>query len=264
MRRERSALLSGKTVAFNWAWLGTGIFVAIAMVAATVWYMWPRPGKAAITAIVNDAGYLEIVPPNTFGGPGTINTVEFVGDQKVKLHPTCDAHPELLVDKIQTSPTIARDWQLSIEKKLSASEEFRDKLNAGAGINEISSIHLKLENTTLQSVSEESMLLARKALLKDTCEEAVLLNISTGGMVCQTRSVLEADLVYEINYKDTVSLEERTKLTSTVAAKLNLDASEQASDRISGAQLFFGVILAPNAIIAGTKPGTLKCTHLNK
>jgi hypothetical protein len=244
--------------------LGTGIFVAIAMVAATAWYMFPRPGRAAVTAIINDAGYLGIVPPNTFNGPGTINTVEFLDGQQVRLLPTCDAHPELLVDKIQKSPTIDRDWQLSIEKKLSASEEFRDKLNAGAGINEISSIHLKLENTTLLSISDESMLVARKALLKDACEDAVLLNISSGGLVCQTRSVLEANLVYEISYKDTVSVEERAKLTSAVAAKLNLDASAQATDRISGAQLFFGVILAPNAIIAGPKPGTLKCTHLSK
>ena len=70
--------------------------------------------------------------------------------------------------------------------------------------------------------------------------------------------------MYEIKYNDTVSIGERAKLTSEAAAKLNLDASQDADDRISGHQLFFGVKLASNPITLGSNPSEMKCTVLKK
>src|SRR5262249_37080982 len=113
-------------------------------------------------------------------------------------------------------------------------------------------------------ITDESLISARRALVKGECEDAIIENISNGGIVCQTRAVLEADVVYEINYDDTVSIGERAKLTSEAAAKLNLDARQDADNRISGHQLFFGVKLAPNPIVIGSKPGEMKCTVLKK
>lgn len=263
MRRERSALLSGKTVSFNWAWLGTGLFVTIAMVAVTVWHTWPQPGRATETPPLLE-GYLDLVPPNTLSGPGTINTVELLGHGRVQLYPTCDARPDLLVDKIQKSRTVSYDMKRAIEKTLNTSAEFQEKLKAGVGLNEVSSIHVTLEKANILTISDESMLLARKALLKDTCEVVVTQNIANGGIVCQTRSVLEADVVYDIIYNDKVSVEERAKLTPAVAAKLDMNASQEASNQISGVQLFFSVNLAPNPIIAGASPSAIDCTVVKK
>jgi hypothetical protein len=137
-----------------------------------------------------------------------------------------------------------------------------------AGISHISSIHLKLENANILLVSDESLISARHALLKCECEDAVIENVSNGGIVCQTRSVLEADVIFEIKYDDAVSIGERAKLTSEAAAKLNLDARQGADNRISGHQLFFGVKLAPKPIMLGSDPGSnlgeMKCTVLKK
>jgi hypothetical protein len=180
------------------------------------------------------------------------------------MHPTCDVEPGFLGDKIQKSQTIDRELKQSLEKTLDVSAEVTEKLEALAGIRQISSIHLKLENANILLVSDESLISARHALLKGECEDAVIENVSNGGIVCQTRSVLEADVIFEIKYHDTVSIGERAKLTSEAAAKLNLDARQDADNRISGHQLFFGVKLAPKPIMLGSKVGEMKCTVLNK
>jgi hypothetical protein len=264
MRRAEPTLLPSKTIKRKWVGLGSGIFIAIALVIVVVWFTWPRP-KGTIAAILTETGYLEIIPPTTFSGPGTINTIELLGNGKVKLHQTCDVEPGLLADKIQKSQTIDRESKQSIEKTLDVSAEIRKKLEAVAGISQISFIHLKLENANILSVTDESLISARKsALLKDNCAEAVMENVSGGGIVCQTRSVIVADVIYEIKYNDTVSIGERAKLTSEAAAKLNLDAREDVDDQISGHQLFFGVRLAPNPITVGPKPIEMKCTALKK
>ncbi len=266
MRRAKSVVLSGKIANQKWhwrkgLWLGSALFVGIALVMMAVWAEFPRQ-KQTITALLSESGYFEIVPPSTFSGPGTINTIEYLSDGRLELHQTCDVDPALLAGKIQKSPTIDREMKQSLERNLDVSSEIRDKLSAVAGMAEIDAIHLKLENASILQITDESLISARNALLKDQCEEAVTLNISNGGVVCQTRSVLEADVVYEIKYHDKVSMEERAKLTSDIAAKLSLDAQEGTDDRMSGSQLFFGVRLSPNPIVLRSATGEIKpCTR---
>jgi hypothetical protein len=255
----KPALLPNKAIAFKWLLVGSATLVALVIVA--VWFMWPRQRHDTIAAILLETGYFEIVPPTTFSGPGTINTVEFLSDGKVAMHPTCDVEPTFLSDKIQKSQTVDRELKQSIEKKLDVTGELKENLAAAADMSQIGSIHLKLENASILLITDESLLSVRHSLLQGECEDAVIENVSNGGVVCQTRAVLEADVVYEIGYNETVSIDERAKLTSDAAAKLNLDARQDADNQILGHQLFFGVKLAPNPIVAGNpSPSALKCT----
>lgn len=225
------------------------------MIAA--WAGFPRK-KQTITAILSETGYFEVVPPSTFGGTGTINTIEYLSNGKLELHPTCEVDPALLTGKIQKSRTMDRDLKQSLEKNLDVSAQIRDKLSAVAGMEQVDSIHLKLENANILLISDELLISTRNALLKADCEDAVTQNISSGSLVCQTRSVLEADVVYEIKYHNKISMEERAKLTSEIAAKLELEAHEGSDDKVSGSQLFFGIRLSPNPIVLKTAAGEIK------
>lgn len=261
MRRTKPVVLPGKIASRKWLWLGSGVSVAIGLLMVGVWAGFPRK-KETITAILSETGYFEVVPPSTFGGPGTINTIEYLSNGRLQLHPTCDVDPAILAGKIQKSPTIERDLKQSLEKNLDVSAEIRDKLSAVAEMQEVDSIHLKLENANILLVSDESLMSARNALLKAECEDAVTQNISSGGVVCQTRSVLEADVVYEIKYREKVSMEERAKLTSEIAAKLALEAHQGMDDKVSGSQLFFGIRLLPYPILLDSHTGKVKpCTR---
>jgi hypothetical protein len=257
MRRAKSVVLSGKIASRKWLWLGSGVSVAIALVMLAVWVEFPRK-KQTITAILSETGYFEVVPPSTFGGPGTINTIEYLSNGRLELHPTCDVDPALLANKIQKSRTVDRDLQQSLEKNLDVSAEVREKLSAVIGMQQVERVNLKLENANILLISDESLISTRNALLKSDCEDAVTQNISSGGVVCQTRSVLEADVVYEIKYHNTISMEEKAKLTSEIAAKLDLDVHQGAEDKVSGSQLFFGIRLSPNPIVLKSAAGEIK------
>lgn len=257
MRREKPVVLSGKITDRKWLWVGSGAFIAIGLVMIAIFVGIPRK-KQTITAILSDTGYFEVVPPSTFGGPGTINTIEYLSNGRLELHPTCDVDPTLLADKIQKSRTIDRDLKQSLEKKLDVSAQVRDKLSAVAGMQQVEAVNLKLENANILLISDESLITTRNALLKAECEDAVTMNVSSGGVVCQTRSVLEADVVYEIKYRDKISMEEKAKLTSEIAAKLDLDVHQGAEDKVSGSQLFFGIRLSPNPIVLKTAAGEIR------
>jgi hypothetical protein len=245
----------------KWLWLGSGVFVAIALVMVSVYAGYPRK-KQTITAILSETGYFEVVPPSTFGGPGTINTIEYLSNGRLELHPTCDVDPALLTGKIQKSRTVDRDLQQSLEKKLDVSAQVSDKLSAVTGMQQVERVNLKLEHANILLISDESLISTRNALLKAECEDAVTLNVSSGGVVCQTRSVLEADVVYEIKYHNTISMEEKAKLTSEIAAKLDLDVQHGDEDKVSGSQLFFGIRLSPNPILLKSATGKIKpCTR---
>ena len=105
MRRTKSVVLPGKVTSRKWLWLGSLVFVAIGLVMVAAWVGFPRK-KHTITAILSETGYFEVVPPSTFGGPGTINTIEYLSNGRLELHPTCDVDPTLLADKIRKSPTV--------------------------------------------------------------------------------------------------------------------------------------------------------------
>jgi len=245
-------LLSRKTLIRGKVWIASGLFAVFVVVAVVVWFAWPR--EKSLGDLLFEAGYFEIVPPSTLSGPGTINAVEFRSDGKIALHPTCDVSPELFTGKLQRSQTIDRALRQSLDKKLNISGQIKDMFEAAIGLNRINSVHLKLENTNILLISDEALISARNSLLKGPCEEAVLQNLSAGARVCQTRAVLEADVSYEIKYNDDVSLGDRAQLNSKAAAKLNLAAHQISTDRITGRHLFFGVKLAPNAILADRIP----------
>ncbi|MBP1096428.1 hypothetical protein [Bradyrhizobium diazoefficiens] len=257
MRRTKSVVLPGKVTSRKWLWLGSGVFVAIGLVMVAVFVGIPRK-KQTITAILSETGYFEVVPPSTFGGPGTINTIEYLSNGRLELHPTCDVDPALLASKIQKSRTVDRDLKQTLEKKLDVSAEVREKLSAVAGMQQVEAVNLRLENANILLISDESLISTRNALLKAECEDAVAQNVSSGGVVCQTRSVLEADVVYEIKYHNKISMEEKAKLTSEIAAKLDLDVHQGADDKVSGSQLFFGIRLSPNPIVLKSAAGEIK------
>jgi hypothetical protein len=251
MRPNKPAVLPGKAIK-NLKWLGAAIAAFTTLTVLVVWLAWPQ-AKAPADFLL-EAGYLEIVPPSKFYGPGTINTVEFGDNGKVHLYPTCetDAVSELLTSKIHESDTTDRELLQSLKKRLDISEKTKEILASEAAISQTRSISLIFENVHILLITDEGLLSVRDALLKDSCEEAIQWNISNGGMVCQTRAVLEADVTYEMKYNDEVSVDEQARFSSEAAAKLDLVASQDSTNRISGRRLFYGIKLAPDAFTLKT------------
>jgi hypothetical protein len=262
MRPKKSALLPGQ-VAKSLKWIGAGSATAIVVISFVVWFTWPA--GTTTTNFLQDVNFYEITPPSKLSGPGSLNTVEFLDNGKIVLHPTCEIGPasDLLANKIQESETSEREVSQLLKKKFDVSEKIRDLLTSDVARKQTKSISLHFQNARILLISDEVMLSVRHALLGTTCDEAVGWNIANGGMVCQAKSVLEADVVYEIKYEDNVSATDQARFNSEAAAKLDLVASQDSTNRISGKRLFYGVRLAPDAVFPNTpdsKP--VKCLRL--
>src|SRR5437879_13647654 len=59
-----------------------------------------------LTNILQSFGYLEMIPPSNFHGPGTINTIEAISVNKIKLHPTCEMDGQSLASLTRSSLTV--------------------------------------------------------------------------------------------------------------------------------------------------------------
>jgi len=235
--------------------LKRGLMVAFgggAVIAALIWVLTPSPGGQALAGMLKDQGYWEIAAPADFYVPGTINTIEFRDDGKIELHPTCSIKSDLLQTMTMASRTVDRIWEQRLDKTFDVSGRVRDLLSASATGSKIAKLNLSFRNSSILRVTDEDLGRVRHEVVKDTCQEAIELNLKSGGRVCQTRSALRGDLVYDISYRDGISATEKSKLTGDVAAALKLDVDQSRSDRMLGVGLIYGVSMMPGGILLNT------------
>jgi len=128
----------------------------------------------------------------------------------------------------------------------------QDLASAGLGGNKTKGLEMSLRNSSILDLTDQALLQLRHEIIKGGCEEAIALNINSGARVCQTRSALRADLIYDITYQRGLSVEEQAKLTADAAASLKLNADQGRTDRLTGNGLIYGVKLMPGGIFLDT------------
>jgi hypothetical protein len=229
----------------------------IGVACVTVWYMQPIGNTHALASLLGDQGYWEIAAPADFYLPGTINTIEVRSDGKIELHPTCTIAPELLAKVTIKSRTIDRDLARRLDRKFDVSAQLQDLVSAGIGGSKGAKLNMSFRNSGILTVTDEDLWRLQREVVKEACREAIQWNINNGGRVCQTRSALRGDLVYDVLYGERISVEEKGKLTTELAATLKLATDEQRADRMLGNGLIYGVKLLPAGITLDTPDARL-------
>jgi hypothetical protein len=223
----------------------------VAVAGAVIWVLPPGNGPT-FADVLKELGYWEIVAPAEFYVPGTINTIELRSDGKIALHPTCKIDAALLATMTLQSRTIDRALAQRLDKKFDASGGLQELLSVGVSGSKIAKLSISLRNSSILNITDEDLWQVRQGVVKGACQEAIKLNLNNGGRVCQTRSALKGDLVYDITYQDGITLQEQGKLTADVAATLKLEADQDRTDRMLGAGLIYGVKLMPDGILLNT------------
>ena len=224
----------------------------VAAISVAIWYLQPLSNGPALANLLEDQGYWEIASPAEFYLPGTINTIEVRSDGKIELHPTCTIDPELLAKVTIKSRTIDRDLARRLDRKFDASVQVQELVSAGIGGNKSAKLNMSFRNSGILTVTDEDLWRLQREVVKEACREAIQWNINNGGRVCQTRSALRGDLVYDISYGEGISVEQKGRLTAEMAATLKLAADQERADRMLGNGLIYGVKLLPAAITLDT------------
>jgi hypothetical protein len=234
-------------------WVKTRLLVlgAVAIVASG-FFWWKVLFGETPEPIFGRLGYLEMVPPSNFSGPGTINTIEVTSDKKLNLLPTCETNEQALSGMVKASATV----DITVVQKLNKSYDISSQIKSV--ISEISDsrvkdIFIELKNVKILFISDDHLLeLQEKFINEERCQKAIEWNLRNNTTVCQTKSVLEADIVYRIAYKEHVSVSDRENVTRNVAAKFQGGIQAVQEDQILGKGLFFGVRLVPHGILLNT------------
>ncbi len=224
----------------------------VAVIAAVIWFLPPFGNSQALADLLREQGYWEIAAPAEFYVPGTINTIEVRGDGKIALHPTCTIDSELLAKMTIKSRTIDRSWAQRLDKKFDVSGQMQELVSVGMGGSKIAKLNMSFQNSNILHVTDEDLLRVQREIVKETCREVIEWNLNSGSRVCQTRSALRGDFVYDISYREGISVQEKGKLTMDVAATLKLEADQDRADRMLGSGLIYGVKLMPAGIVLNT------------
>jgi hypothetical protein len=216
------------------------------LIALGIWHEFIKPDVSLnpvnpVVPLLWEYGYIELVPPTRFFGPGTINTVETLPNGSLKLHPTCTMDKEVLIPLWQVSTTVNMSVAESVKNTLEAAVNAENVVTSGAAGEQIKRISVSLQNTRIITISDEDLLNVRQKHLKGTCEYAVTLNLQSGAKVCQTMEVLQADIVYRMHFADGLEIKQKFALTKLFAASLDLAAAESQTNVIRGDDLYYGV-----------------------
>jgi hypothetical protein len=222
----------------------------LAIVGGLSWFMAPLGRDTTLADFLGEEGYWETDPPADYYLPGTINTIEVRSDGRVAIHPTCKIDPELLSKLTLESHTIDRTFAERLSKKFALADWIKEVLPIEMEGDRARSFNLSLRNSTILQISDEELLLVQRAVVKDSCMEAIEINIRSGATVCQTRAAIKGDLVYDTTYENHGSVHVKDHGSSG----LQLEPNQGNKDRVVGQGLIYGVNFASLGIVFNTTP----------
>jgi len=220
----------------------------LAVVGGLSWYMAPLGKDITLADVLGEEGYWETVPPADYYLPGTINTIEVRSDGRIAVYPTCKIDPELLSKLTLQSHTIDRTFAERLNKKFAVVDWIKGLLPIDIEGDKSETLNLSLRNSTILQISDEELLQVQREVIKGSCREAIEISINSGATVCQTRSAIRGDLVYDIEHEKQGSVHVKVPSSSG----LQLEPKEGDTDRVAGQGLIYGVNFMRHGIVLDT------------
>ena len=215
------------------------------VLAVAIFYFFP---PITPDEILTKAGYLKMVPPSTFHGPGTLNTVEMFSDNSVKLHPTCEIDVNEIAGMWKVSDSIDQEVREHLSSGFSIQSKILEKSNSFFTGGKVRDVRLSMKNIKILLLTHESLLNLQKNFVKGTCEEAIIHNLREGAKVCQTEAVLQADMIYTVVFNDNVDASQQEKITQDVTSSLGAKGDRISKNELKGDKLFYGIRLSKNCL----------------
>lgn len=236
-----------------------GLVTFAILLAAGASFLYPAQQKTP-GDILAEAGYLEMVPPSNFHGPGTINTIERLDGGSIQLHPTCEWDPETLAGMRWESRTADHTISERLGNRFDARYQIAKLLDGQISVSKIKTADLRFENVKIFLMTHESLFKLRESI-KGPCEKAIVYNLSAGAPVCQSEAVLQADVVYSIEFQDEIDVTQKNDMLKKISQNFSLNPESAEDQEIRGRALYYGIKLMRKSLAlnaAGQPPA--ECT----
>lgn len=227
---------------------GAAVLVGLGAVAYIL--LSPPPAETeTLDNVLTRNGYLEMRPASRFGGPGTFTTIDKITSSYIMFSPTCVQPVDELEKTWNESPTLDTNLTEQLHGTFDAGINLVKKLNQNLGGKLVRTIKIRLENARIIIIPDQIVYSLREKYLRDDCEKTIIRLTKLGARVCQTSSSLMADLVYSIEYDDSVNEDVKGKLTDKIAVDASFGGKRSGSNTLSGEKLFIGIKLSQECIV---------------
>jgi hypothetical protein len=193
-------------------------------------------------------GYYPIIPPSQFHGPGTFNTVEKLDNGTIDLHPLCKIDQMTLKNYWEESPTTNRQFLYALEKRADVKAKVLSQFASSISSDTVQNIKGSYSESKIILMPKESLIKIQKEYLQGPCEEAVEVNLQEGGEVCQSMSVIQANIIYEVVFNDKIESALKAKIVEKTKTFLGAEVKFVEDNKIMGDELFFAVKLSKHCL----------------
>jgi len=193
-------------------------------------------------------GYYPIMPPSQFYGPGTFNTVEKLDNGTIDLHPLCKTDQMTLKNYWEESPTTNREFLYALEKRADVKAKVLSQFASSIASDTVQNVKGSYNESKIILMPKESLIKIQKEYLQGPCEEAVQINLQEGGEVCQSVSVIQANIVYEVIFNDKIASDLKANIVEKTKTFLGAEVKFVEDNKIAGDELFFAVKLSKHCL----------------
>lgn len=186
-------------------------------------------------------GYAEIRPASTLTQPGCIAVL--VNEQPYELGLICPPERafgaefrEDLIRSTAADSRIARELSSDFTLDTPTLEYIRGQ----ARFSSVEKVTLSMTNVRLIEVPDDAVF--RHAMNRDpACREAIQMRHEHGYHVTLVRSVIQADVLYHVEYRRGIDVDVRAELTRELAGQLGIDAEQVSTESFGAEGLFWGI-----------------------
>ena len=196
-----------------------------------------------IGTVLVENGYVELRPPSNLYRPGMWVTV--LNENPLHLDTICGPQSALGLEE-DSGTIMSESSDLSFKSQLSGLFVADLAAIAAGAINiqlaMIQSVTFKLSNIKLVEIPDD---VVRKGLDSRTssCSESIKFRLGKQQTVSMVKSVLVADVIYNVSFEDSTNSEDRSQTMKDLALHLGtkIDISQTGEMRLIGRQLVWGI-----------------------
>lgn len=208
-----------------------------------IFFLWGCNGGGSLQKVIHDTyGYNYEQPPSVLHGPGTIVVLKSVTPFQLKK--VCGQEDALGENvPLDDSPTMSADLSKLKDTTFTFTPIDISKLNAKLGGKYLKKITMSLKNVKIIEL-KDTVVHERAGQHKFTqpCVQAIFERIQAAQPITMISSVIQADVVYNLQYDAALDVQLKAELTKNLAPELGINASSTDIESLKGEKLYWGIL----------------------
>jgi hypothetical protein len=199
--------------------------------------------EVSIGDVLRENGFVELKPPSTLVPPGTWMTV--LSTNPFCLSIICPPENSLGLNasnRLQTSFSTSSKMMSKLRNKFHVGSELLSRIQGNMSFAEVKSVSFQLKNIRIVEIPDDVVIagLRNRAL---PCRDAIRFRTERKEAVSMVKSVLMADVDYQVEFKRDLKSNTQAELKKKVALELDgrLASDQEGSRTIVGRNLIWGI-----------------------